>query len=299
MNTPTSTAPKTAFNNAPNDVANSTYLLKLYVEGNENANYFYSKKEGYSESSDKNLLFLNMLNRFILKNNCFAGDHKKKASHYLEVYAKSPNHKFDVIIFRCFSPSSNVTSKYQFFADHFGIHQASISARVYSIYESCKGGIISINHSVDFYAAKDFHFKPFKSKKEWDKHLCNLIKKYGHCIQVSNYRDQYQKLYYSNIISASAQNHLEQKATESIRSFNEFKRIIYEKIGKSEFDLFFKSLHFIDLKANTLRVQCQSEQHYQILESKYIQIIKTALHSTFENHVYGGMMQLEYQILNK
>jgi hypothetical protein len=299
MNAPITLSPKTAFVNAANDVSNSTFLLKLYVEGNENANYFYSKKEGFLESSDKKLLFLNMLNRFILKNNCFESTPQKKASHYLEVYAKSPNHTFDVIIFRCFSPASTVKSKYEFFNDFFGTQQSMVSARVYSIYESCKNGFFLINQPEAFHSSKDFHFKPFKSKKEWDKHYCNLVNKYGHCIQVSSYKDQYYKLYYSNLPPTSPQNYSLQRAGETIRSFNEFKRKIYDQIGKNDFDLYFKSLHLIDLKANTLRVQCQSEQHFQILENNFFEIIKTALYSTFQNHVYGKMMRLEYQILNK
>ncbi len=298
MNTTISSPRKTAFINAPSDVANSTYLLKLYVEGNENANYFYSKKEGHLESSDKNLLFLNMLNRFIVKNKCFAENPRWKASHYLEVYAKSSQHKFDILVFRCFSPTSPVSSKYEFFNNHFGLQQASIATRVRSICESSTIAQPGPIQPAQFNSSKDFHFRPFKCKKDWDKHLADLLKKYGNCAEVNNYRDQYERLYHANIQFQSPQVFISQRTNKLMQTFNEFKRLIYNQIGKNEFDQFFKSLYLIDFKLNTLKLQCQSDQHFQILESKYLEVIKTALAASFKEYIYDKPIRLEYLILN-
>lgn len=299
MNTTISSPRKMAFINAPSDVANSTYLLKLYVEGNENANYFYSKKEGHLEPSDKNLLFLNMLNRFIVTNKCFAENTRWKASHYLEVYAKSSQHKFDTLVFRCFSPTSPVSLKYEIFNNHFGLQQASITSRVRSIYESstiAQPGPIQPAH---FNSSKDFHFRPFKCKKDWDKHLADLMTKYGNCAEVKSYRDQYEKLYYSKLPLSNPHSFISHRSSELMRAFNEFKQYIYNQIGKSDFDLFFKPLYMIDFKLNTLQLQCQSDQHFQILESKYLEVIKAALSASFKEYTYDKPIRLEYQILNR
>jgi hypothetical protein len=240
-----------------------------------------------------------MLNRFIVTNKCFAENTRWKASHYLEVYAKSVHLKFDTLVFRCFSPTSPVSTKYEFFNNHFGLQQASIASRVRSIYESSIIGQLDPTQTGQFNSSKDFHFRPFKSKNEWDKHLTELIKKYGNCIEVNNYRNQYENLYHSNIPSHAPQSFISQRSSELIRAFNEFKNFIYNQIGKSDFDLFFKPLYMLDFKLNTLLLQCQSEQHYQILESKYLEVIKAALAVSFKAYTFDKPIRLEYQILNR
>jgi hypothetical protein len=286
--------PQVNFRNAEFDRINSTYIMEMFCEQNEHPITFYSKKLNFREADDKFYVLISMIERFVVRENCFLRPFEEKngrmysPANMLEFWKHIGAERN--LVLRLYHPKQSNPICY------FDVNLKNnefIKLRLAKIYELLlKGNITDLGFSKPRRLIKDelvdFHFTSFQSLQEWLNHLGNLYLKYPEKGKIDNYKLVYESIHFTKKEPKTPIIPLECVPAE----WTNFLQIARTNLTESQYS-FFESLEFVSFEVQCLKVKALNKGHYKILEENYLQQLRNAIDESF-----GQNVNLEYEIRN-
>jgi hypothetical protein len=286
--------PQINFRNAEFDRVNSTYVMEMFCEKKEHPITFYSKKLNFREADDKIYVLISMIERFVVKENCFLRPFEEKngriysPANMLEFWKHAGVERN--LVLRLYHPKQSNPICY------FDINLKNnefIKLRLSKIYEFLiNGQIADLNFSKPRRLIKDelidFHFSSFHSLQDWLNHLGTLYLKYPEKGKIDNYKLVYESMHFADKLPKTPNIPIECVPPE----WTNFLQIAKTNLSESQYS-FFESLEFVSLKGQNLKVKALNKGHYSIIEENYLQQLRKAIDESF-----GENVNLEYEIRN-
>jgi hypothetical protein len=286
--------PQVNFRNAEFDRINSTYVMEMFCDQKEHPITFYSKKMNFREADDKIYVLISMIERFVVRENCFLRPFEEKngriysPANMLEFWKHAGVERN--LVLRLYHPKKSNPICY------FDLNLKNnefINLRLAKIYELLLNGQIA---DLDFSKPRrlvkdemvDFHFTSFQSLQDWLNHLGNLYLKYPEKGKIDNYKLVYESIHFAK---------KEQKASiipiQCVpHQWLNFLQIAKSNLTESQYS-FFESLEFVSFEGDTLKVKALNKGHYKIIEENYLPQLRKAIDESF-----GQNVNLEYEIRN-